>query len=42
MTYVELRETWGEDADEFKPERWLRELPQSVADARTPGIYSSM
>ncbi|CCO36378.1 Cytochrome P450 3A11 [Rhizoctonia solani AG-1 IB] len=36
------RETWGEDADEFKPERWLRELPQSVADARTPGIYSSM
>ncbi|CAE6447740.1 unnamed protein product [Rhizoctonia solani] len=36
------RETWGEDADEFKPERWLGELPQSVADARTPGIYSSM
>ena len=33
---------WGEDADEWKPERWLNPLPQSVADAKLPGVYSSM
>jgi hypothetical protein len=36
------RETWGEDADEFKPDRWLNVLPSSVAEAKTPGVYSSM
>ncbi|KAB5591162.1 Cytochrome P450 [Ceratobasidium theobromae] len=46
--YVALREanrskeTWGEDASEFKPDRWLGRLPNSVSDARTPGVYSSM
>ncbi|KAF8717211.1 cytochrome p450, partial [Rhizoctonia solani] len=34
--------TWGADAEEFKPERWLEPLPASVSDARMPGIYSSM
>ena len=33
---------WGEDAEEWKPERWLKPLPDSVADARLPGVYSSM
>ncbi|EJD39176.1 cytochrome P450, partial [Auricularia subglabra TFB-10046 SS5] len=32
--------TWGPDAREWKPERWLSELPKSVADARVPGVYS--
>lgn len=36
------RETWGEDADEFKPERWLENLPSSVVEAKVPGVYSSM
>ncbi|GAB1526240.1 hypothetical protein RhiTH_009407 [Rhizoctonia solani] len=36
------KRTWGADAEEFKPERWLEPLPASVSDARTPGIYSSM
>jgi len=32
---------WGEDATEWKPERWLSPLPPSVADARIPGIYAN-
>ncbi|KAM5541912.1 hypothetical protein V8D89_004222 [Ganoderma adspersum] len=31
---------WGEDALEWKPERWLTPLPRSVEEARIPGIYS--
>ncbi|CAE6474050.1 unnamed protein product [Rhizoctonia solani] len=34
--------TWGADAEEFKPDRWLEPLPESVSNARVPGIYSSM
>ncbi|KAI5123118.1 hypothetical protein M0805_001474 [Coniferiporia weirii] len=33
---------WGEDAQEWKPERWLKPLPESVADAHLPGVYSQM
>ena len=33
---------WGEDAHEWKPERWLSPLPDSVIDARIPGVYSNM
>lgn len=33
-------DTWGPDAREWKPERWLSKLPPSVADARVPGVYS--
>jgi cytochrome P450 len=33
---------WGPDAEEWKPERWLQPLPKSVAEARLPGVYSSM
>ena len=33
---------WGEDAEEWKPERWLKPLPESVAKAHMPGVYSSM
>ncbi|KAI0056909.1 cytochrome P450, partial [Artomyces pyxidatus] len=32
---------WGADASEWKPERWLSPLPQSVAEAHIPGIYSN-
>lgn len=34
--------TWGEDALEWKPERWLSPLPDSVTNARIPGVYSNM
>ncbi|KAI0318197.1 cytochrome P450 [Amylostereum chailletii] len=32
---------WGPDALEWKPERWLAPLPDSVANARIPGVYSN-
>lgn len=33
---------WGADAKEWRPERWIEPLPQSVSDARIPGIYSHL
>ena len=32
---------WGPDANEWKPERWLK-LPDSVTEAHVPGIYSNL
>ncbi|CDO75038.1 hypothetical protein BN946_scf184640.g13 [Trametes cinnabarina] len=36
------REIWGEDADEWKPERWLGALPPALDEARIPGVYSHL
>ncbi|KAJ8521037.1 hypothetical protein ONZ45_g2214 [Pleurotus djamor] len=33
---------WGPDAAEWKPERWLTPLPDSVTQAHVPGIYSNL
>ncbi|KAI5123785.1 hypothetical protein M0805_009080 [Coniferiporia weirii] len=33
---------WGDDAEEWKPERWLKPLPDSVSEAHLPGVYSQM
>ncbi|KAF5371911.1 hypothetical protein D9757_010590 [Collybiopsis confluens] len=33
---------WGKDANEWKPERWISPLPDSVIDARIPGVYSHL
>ena len=33
---------WGEDALEWKPERWLNPLPETVTNARVPGVYSNV
>lgn len=35
-------ELWGPDALEWKPERWLKPLPEAVIDAHIPGIYSNL
>ncbi|KAF9477913.1 cytochrome P450 [Pholiota conissans] len=35
-------EFWGPDVLEWKPERWLNPLPDSVVNARIPGIYSHL
>ncbi|KAL1745738.1 cytochrome P450 [Schizophyllum fasciatum] len=36
------KELWGDDASEWKPERWLDSLPKSVTDAHVPGVYSHL
>jgi len=33
---------WGLDSDEWKPERWLSPLPDTVMNAHVPGVYSHM
>ncbi|KAH9840926.1 cytochrome P450 [Rhodofomes roseus] len=33
---------WGEDAAEWKPERWLAPPPSTLVDAHIPGVYSSL
>jgi len=33
---------WGPDVYEWKPERWLNPLPESVTNARIPGVYSHL
>ncbi|VDB84013.1 unnamed protein product [Peniophora sp. CBMAI 1063] len=30
---------WGPDAHEWKPERWLKPLPQSVSQTKIPGVW---
>ena len=37
------RDIWGKDAAEWKPERWLGHgLPESVTEAKIPGVYSNL
>ncbi|CAE6448527.1 unnamed protein product, partial [Rhizoctonia solani] len=36
------KQTWGDDAEQFKPSRWLDSLPESVAESKIPGVYSNM
>ena len=33
---------WGPDAAEWKPERWLSALPETLSDAKMPGVYSNL
>ncbi|KAI0628830.1 cytochrome P450 [Trametes polyzona] len=36
------KELWGDDADEWKPERWLKPLPRALEEAHIPGVYSHL
>ena len=33
---------WGSDVLEWKPDRWLKPLPQAVLDAPNAGVYSHL
>lgn len=33
---------WGPDAGEWKPERWLSPLPETIIQAHIPGIYANL
>ena len=33
---------WGEDAGDWKPERWLASLPEVLEEAHIPGVYSNL
>ena len=37
-----IKELWGEDAEEWKPERWLSPPPEPLIQSRMPGVYSHM
>ncbi|OSD02143.1 cytochrome P450 [Trametes coccinea BRFM310] len=36
------KELWGEDAFEWRPERWLQPLPRALEEAHIPGVYSHL
>ena len=36
------KELWGDDTDQWKPERWLLPLPQTLKEAHIPGVYSNL
>ena len=33
---------WGEHALEWRPERWMHQLPGVLEDARIPGVYFNL
>lgn len=33
---------WGEDAEEWKPERFIQPLPEALTEAHIPGVYSNL
>ncbi|KAF5380257.1 hypothetical protein D9757_008190 [Collybiopsis confluens] len=33
---------WGPDVLEWKPERWLEPLPESITESKIPGVYSHL
>jgi hypothetical protein len=33
---------WGNDAMEWKPERWLGPLPESLVEAHIPGVFPNV
>lgn len=36
------KDLWGDDALEWKPERWMSPLPNAVTNASIPGVYSNV
>ncbi|KAI0773098.1 cytochrome P450 [Trametes elegans] len=42
LAYNRNKEVWGEDADQWKPERWMDPLPRVLEESPSPGIWSRM
>ena len=40
--YHMSKELWGEDVAEWKPERWLRELPENIQSAPSGGVLAPL
>ncbi|CAL1698257.1 unnamed protein product [Somion occarium] len=40
--YNRNKAIWGEDATEWKPERWLEPLPEAVRETANAGVYSNL
>lgn len=40
--YNRRKSLWGEDATEWKPERWLSPLPESIRNVQSGAVYSNM
>ncbi|KAI0349754.1 cytochrome P450 [Trametes cingulata] len=40
--YNRNKALWGDDADEWRPERWLEPLPRSVEEAPNSGVYAHL
>ncbi|PCH42181.1 cytochrome P450 [Wolfiporia cocos MD-104 SS10] len=36
------KELWGDEAMEWKPERWLSPLPRALVDAQIPGVATHL
>ena len=36
------QQLWGEDAAEWKPDRWLAPLPAVLEETRIPGVYAHL
>ena len=42
MSANKSKKIWGEDAEEWKPSRWLSPTSETTQRAHLPGVYSQM
>jgi hypothetical protein len=42
LTILKAAAQSGPDALEWKPERWLTPLPESIMESKVPGVYAHL